>query len=57
MAAFLADLSRGWAGRRVLVVAHSAQRWALEHLIEGIPLEDLVDAPFGWREGWEFAVP
>jgi alpha-ribazole phosphatase/probable phosphoglycerate mutase len=54
---FLHDLARYWDGRRVLVVSHSANRWALEHLLHGTPLEALVDAPFTWQEGWEFEVP
>jgi hypothetical protein len=33
-------------------ISHSANRWALDHLVHGEPLEDLVDAPFNWREGW-----
>jgi broad specificity phosphatase PhoE len=53
---FLADLRRTWDARRVCVVAHSANRWALEHLLHGTPLEKLVAAPFDWREGWEFRV-
>lgn len=54
MAAFLSALSESWDGHRVLVVAHSAQRWALRHLVDGVPLEDLVDAPFEWQKGWEY---
>lgn len=57
MRTFLDDVVREFEGRRVLVIAHSAQRWALRHLFEGAPLEELVDAPFEWREGWEYAVP
>lgn len=56
MRAFLDDVVREFDGRRVLVIAHSAQRWALRHLLEGVPLEDLVDAPFEWQEGWEYRV-
>ena len=52
--AFLRDLESGWDGTRVLVISHSANRWALDHLLGGVPLEDLVDAPFDWREGWEY---
>jgi broad specificity phosphatase PhoE len=48
---FLADLAHDGAPR-VLLIAHSANRWALEHLIEGTPLDALVGAPFAWREGW-----
>ncbi len=57
MRSFLADVARTFDGRRVLVIAHSAQRWALRHLLEGVPLEELVDAPFEWQEGWEYVVP
>jgi broad specificity phosphatase PhoE len=57
MRAFLADTTREFDGRRVLVIAHSAQRWALRNLLDGIPLEELVDAPFEWQEGWEYLVP
>lgn len=57
MASFLADVALEFAGRRVLVIAHSAQRWALRHLLDGLPLEELVDAPFEWQEGWEYVVP
>lgn len=52
---FLVDIRRWYVGRRVLVVAHSANRWALEHLLgSGLPLEELVDAPFEWQPGWEY---
>jgi broad specificity phosphatase PhoE len=54
MRSFLADVGAEFDGRRVLVIAHSAQRWALRHLLEGVPLEELVDAPFEWQEGWEY---
>jgi len=39
-------------GRRILVIGHSATRWALDHLLAGRALEELVDAPFDWRPGW-----
>jgi broad specificity phosphatase PhoE len=57
MRSFLGEVAREFEGGRVLVIAHSAQRWALRHLLEGIPLEELVDAPFEWQEGWEYVVP
>ena len=53
---FLRDLG-GFQGQRVLVVGHSATLWALAHLLEGEPLESLVDAPFIWQPGWAFRVP
>jgi len=56
MRLFLVDALAEFDGRRVLVIAHSAQRFALRHLLEGASLEELVDAPFGWQEGWEYLV-
>jgi broad specificity phosphatase PhoE len=51
---FLTDLVRELDGTRVLVIAHAANRWSLQHLIGGVPLEELVTAPFDWQEGWEY---
>jgi broad specificity phosphatase PhoE len=49
---FLDELSPEFDGSRVLLIAHSANRWALELLVLGTALDDLVAAPFEWREGW-----
>jgi probable phosphoglycerate mutase len=54
VARFLEDLSPEFDGSRVLVISHAAPRWALEHLLRGTPLEDLVVAPFEWQEGWTY---
>jgi broad specificity phosphatase PhoE len=54
--AFLHEVALEYDGKRVLVVSHAAPRWALQHLLEGAPLEELVDAPFQWQEGWEFVL-
>jgi len=51
---FLGDLPLRWGGRRVLVIGHTATRWAFDSLLEGKRLEDLLDAPFEWMEGWEY---
>ena len=51
---FLDDLARDRDGQRVVVIGHSATRWALDHLLTGTPLDELVDAPFAWQEGWEY---
>jgi broad specificity phosphatase PhoE len=53
----LNDLFPEHDGSRVLLIAHSANRWALQHLLLGAPLEDIVAAPFEWQEGWEYALP
>jgi broad specificity phosphatase PhoE len=54
MRSFLYDLAHAWDGSRVLVIGHTATRWALDHLLLGVPLADLVAAPFDWQEGWEY---
>ncbi|MCH7229315.1 histidine phosphatase family protein [Glycomyces sp. L485] len=51
---FLHDLADSWEGRRVLIIAHSANRWALQVLLGGARIEDLVDAPFQWQPGWTY---
>lgn len=53
---FLAEIAARHDGERVLLVAHSANRWALDHLLTGAPLEELVGAPFDWQPGWFYAL-
>jgi 2,3-bisphosphoglycerate-dependent phosphoglycerate mutase len=53
---FLDDLVVERVGQRVVLIGHTATRWALDHLIDGRPLERLVFEPFGWREGWDYVV-
>jgi broad specificity phosphatase PhoE len=54
---FLNDLIPELDGSRVLLIAHSANRWALQHLLLGIPLEQVIVAPFEWQEGWLYTLP
>jgi broad specificity phosphatase PhoE len=51
--ALLVDLRLAHDGGRVLLVAHSANRWALLHLLLGVSLVDAIAAPFAWQPGWE----
>jgi 2,3-bisphosphoglycerate-dependent phosphoglycerate mutase len=51
---FLDDLPLRWQGTRVLVIGHVATRWAFEHYLNGLPLEELVAADFAWQEGWTY---
>lgn len=54
---FLEDLKRWYDGQVVLIVAHSANRWSLDHLLGSrASLEDLVATPFEWRPGWEYVL-
>ena len=53
----LDDIRASHDGKRVLLVAHSANRWAIQHLLSGVTLEKAVVAPFAWQPGWEFEIP
>jgi broad specificity phosphatase PhoE len=53
---FLNDLFPEHDGSRVLLIAHSANRWALQHLLLGAALEEVISAPFEWQEGWEYTL-
>ena len=52
VASFLADLARWFDGGRVLLISHASPHWAIQTLLLGRPLEELVVAPFEWQEGW-----
>jgi broad specificity phosphatase PhoE len=54
---FIDELPEKHEGQRVVVIGHVATRWALDCFLDGRRLEDLVDAPFEWREGWEYTTP
>ncbi|MEV3937457.1 histidine phosphatase family protein [Glycomyces sp. NPDC049804] len=53
---FLGELATDRDGQRILIIAHSANRWALQVLLGGERIEDLVDAPFQWQPGWRFRI-
>lgn len=53
---FLSDLLATRDGQTVILISHSANRWALDHLIHGLPLEELVDADFNWQPGWDYVL-
>ena len=57
VADFLEELVRDRDGSRVLLVGHAATRWTLDHLPAGTDLRDLLVTPFGWQEGWSYALP
>jgi broad specificity phosphatase PhoE len=53
---FLQGLSHAWDGKSVVIIGHSATRWALDHLLCGQALSDLVNARFSWQEGWRYTM-
>ena len=56
VASFLDEARTRHAGGRILLVGHTATRWALDHLLAGEPLERVVTEPFDWQEGWEYVL-
>jgi broad specificity phosphatase PhoE len=55
VAGVLADLPTRWAGRRILLIGHLVTQQALEHVINGLPVQELIAADFQWRaEGWQY---
>jgi broad specificity phosphatase PhoE len=50
----LRELAADRDGERILLIAHSATRYALDHLLHARPLAELVTAPFNWQEGWHY---
>ena len=50
----LDDIVRYWEDRRVLIIGHVATRWALDHVVNGVPLEVLLRSDFDWQLGWEY---
>lgn len=52
----LADLAAEWPAARVLLVGHSANHWALDHLLLGCSLDELLARDFDWQPGWEYTL-
>lgn len=57
VARVLDDLPLRWDGKRLVIIGHMATRWALEHLLNGMTVEDLAAEEFVWQEGWEYRLP
>ena len=43
-----------WSGTRVLVVGHIATKFAFDHFLNDVPLEEFFSTPFIWQQGWEY---
>jgi hypothetical protein len=56
-AALLEELVRRHDGGRILWVSHSACQFALQHLLAGRDLSEVVAARMEWQPGWEYLVP
>lgn len=54
---WLDEVLQQHAGTTVLVVGHRATWYALEHLLAGRPLADVIAAEWRWQPGWHYAAP
>jgi broad specificity phosphatase PhoE len=54
--AFVDDLARDWDGTRILLIGHNATFMSLEHLLGGRALEEVAEAEFVWRPGWQYTL-
>ena len=43
-------------GQRIAVIGHSATKWAFDHILEGTPLDELVEGSFRWQPGWLYTL-
>lgn len=54
MKSFLEDLAKNYEGKRVMIIGHRATQYGLDHLINGVPMEQLVSTKFKWQPGWRY---
>lgn len=53
---FLRDLVLQEGEERILVIGHRATHFALEHLLNGRTLQDVVSETWSWQPGWSYRV-
>ena len=53
---WLADVTPQCRGAEVLVIGHRATFYALEHLVRGVPIEQVISAPWAWQPGWTYVL-
>lgn len=56
MKEFLGELAKKYDSKTVMIIGHRATQYALEHLINGVPLHDAVAASWSWQPGWEYTL-
>ena len=54
--AWLREAERVHRGATLVVIGHRATFYALEHLLNGRPLTDVVAAPWAWQAGWVYSI-
>lgn len=57
---FIADLSTRWGGATVTVFGHASSLYGFPHLLQGRPIEDILEHGIPWQDdwaGWNFTAP
>ena len=54
MKSFLQDLLTNYDNNKVMIIGHRATQYGLEHLIKGLPLEEVIPASWKWQPGWSY---
>ncbi|MEA2641925.1 MAG: 2,3-bisphosphoglycerate-dependent phosphoglycerate mutase [Chloroflexota bacterium] len=54
---FLEEVRTRLPGKAIVVVAHRAVLYALQNLLNGVPLADAVGQAFAYQPGWSFELP
>lgn len=52
MKSFLNELVKNHDGKKIMIIGHRATQYGLEYLINKIPLEKVIPAPWKWQPGW-----
>lgn len=52
MKSFLNELFKKNNGNKIMIIGHRATQYGLEYLINKIPLEKVIPAPWKWHPGW-----
>jgi broad specificity phosphatase PhoE len=51
---WLGEVGQQFEGCTLLIIGHRATFYALEHLLNGVPLSEAVTSPWAWQPGWTY---
>ena len=50
----LLEILEKYESKQIMIIGHRSVQYALEHFVNGIPLQEAVTAPWQWQPGWEY---
>ncbi|MDZ7798941.1 MAG: histidine phosphatase family protein [Patescibacteria group bacterium] len=54
MVKFLTEIEKNYHNQTIMIIGHRATQYALEHIINKIPLNKAITAPWQWQPGWTY---